>query len=69
MHSDVKLRITGSACVVVAYFVVLHVSVMSGVALHFIGDLISLPYFIRTKSYDVVIMLTFLLFISLSKLL
>jgi hypothetical protein len=69
MHYDVKLRITGSACVVVAYFVVLHVSVMSGVALHFIGDLISLPYFIRTKSYDVVIMLTFLLFISLSKLL
>ncbi len=69
MHSDVKLRITGSACVVVAYFVVLHVSVMGGVALHFIGDLISLPYFIRTKSYDVVIMLTFLLFISLSKLL
>jgi len=69
MHYDVKLRITGSACVVVAYFVVLHISVMSGVALHFIGDLISLPYFIRTKSYDVVIMLTFLLFISLSKLL
>mgnify|MGYP003326487183 FL=1 len=69
MTYDVKLRITGSACVVVAYFVVLHISVMSGVALHFIGDLISLPYFIRTKSYDVVIMLTFLLFISLSKLL
>ena len=69
MHYDVKLRITGSACVVVAYFVVLHVSVIGGVALHFVGDLISLPYFIRTKSYDVVIMLTFLLFISLSKLL
>ena len=69
MTYDVNLRIAGSACVVVAYFVVLHVSVMSGVALHFIGDLISLPYFIRTKSYDVVIMLTFLLFISLSKLL
>lgn len=69
MHPDVKLRITGSACVVVAYFVVLHVSVIGGVALHFVGDLISLPYFIRTKSYDVVIMLTFLLFISLSKLL
>ena len=69
MTYDVNLRIIGSACVVVAYFVVLHVSVMSGVALHFIGDLISLPYFIRTKSYDVVIMLTFLLFISLSKLL
>ncbi len=69
MTYDVNLRIAGSACVVVAYFVVLHVSVIGGVALHFIGDLVSLPYFIRTKSYDVVIMLTFLLFISLSKLL
>ena len=69
MTYDINLRIIGSACVVVAYFVVLHVSVVGGVALHFVGDLVSLPSFLRTKSYDVVIMLTFLLFISLSKLL
>lgn len=66
---DVPLRIIGSALVITAYFVVLHVNVILGVALHFVADLISIPYFIRTKSWDVVIMLTFLLVISLSKLL
>tara|TARA_E500000318_G_scaffold54723_1_gene50978 strand:- start:10007 stop:10198 length:192 start_codon:yes stop_codon:yes gene_type:complete len=63
------MRIVGSALVIIAYFIVLHVNVIVGVATHFIADLISIPYFIRTKSWDVVIMLTFLLVISLSKLL
>mgnify|MGYP006252235821 CR=1 FL=1 len=66
---DVPMRIVGSALVITAYFIVLHVSVGVGVALHFVADLISVPYFIRTKSWDVVIMLSFLLVISLSKLL
>jgi len=66
---DVPMRIVGSALVITAYFVVLHVNVTLGVMLHFIADLISVPYFIRTKSWDVVIMLSFLLMISLSKLL
>jgi hypothetical protein len=59
----------GSALVIIAYFIVLHVNVLVGVTAHFVADLISIPYFIKTKSWDVVIMLTFLLFISLSKLL
>jgi hypothetical protein len=66
---DIFMRIIGSGLVIIAYFIVLHVNVMLGVATHFIADLISIPYFIRTKSWDVVIMLTFLLVISLSKLL
>lgn len=66
---DVILRIIGSTGVIIAYFIVLHVNVALGVALHFIADLISIPYFIKTKSWDVVIMLSFLLTISLSKLL
>ena len=66
---DVLMRIVGSVLVITAYFVVLHVNVILGVALHFVADLISIPYFVRTKSWDVVIMLTFLLVISLSKLL
>jgi|TARA_A200000159_G_C6988299_1_gene200525 hypothetical protein len=59
----------GSALVIIAYFIVLHVNVLVGVTAHFVADLISIPYFIKTKSWDVVIMLAFLLFISLSKLL
>ena len=65
---DVYLRVVGSVSVIAAYFIVLHVNILLGVVIHFIADLISIPYFIRTKSWDVVIMLTFLLAISLSKL-
>jgi hypothetical protein len=65
---DIPMRVVGSALVITAYFIVLHVSVTIGVLLHFVADLISVPYFIRTKSWDVVIMLAFLLAISLSKL-
>jgi len=69
MTFDVVMRITGSALAIIAYFVVLHISVVFGVLLHFIGDAISVPYFVKTKSWDVVIMLSFLLIISLSKIL
>lgn len=69
MKLDVIMRIIGSTGVIAAYFVVLHVNVLLGVGMHFVADLISIPYFVRTKSWDVVVMLTFLLIISLSKLL
>tara|TARA_A200000159_G_scaffold63074_1_gene58320 strand:+ start:1285 stop:1494 length:210 start_codon:yes stop_codon:yes gene_type:complete len=69
MVNVIRLRVIGSALVIIAYFIVLHVNVLVGVTAHFIADLISIPYFIKTKSWDVVIMLAFLLFISLSKLL
>ena len=69
MKLDTIGRIIGSFLVVSAYFVVLHVSVTMGVIMHFIADMISIPFFIRTKSWDIVIMLGFLLVISTSKLL
>ena len=67
-HIDVPARILGSCIVVSAYFVVLHVSVTTGVIMNITADLISMPYFIRTKSWDVVIMLSFLMSIGISKL-
>jgi hypothetical protein len=67
-YFDVLARIIGSFLVVSAYFVILHVNLTVGVGMQFIADLISIPYFIRTKSWDVVIMLAFLLIISFSKL-
>jgi|TARA_R110002020_G_scaffold464159_1_gene684606 hypothetical protein len=63
------MRIVGSGLVIIAYFIVLHVNVVAGAVTHFVADLISVPYFVRTKSWDIVIMLSFLLMISLSKLL
>ena len=61
-------RIIGSFLVVSAYFVNLHINITMGVLMQFVADAISIPYFIRTKSWDVVVMLAFLLFISSSKI-
>ena len=61
-------RIIGSFLIVTAYFIVLHVSATVGAFMHLIANIISIPFFIRTKAHDVVIMLTFLIIISLTKL-
>ena len=68
MKLDVVGRVTGCALVIIAYFVVLHVSTTVGACIQLVGDTISVPYFVRTKSWDVVVMLAFLLCISVSKL-
>lgn len=68
MKLDVTMRILGSVGVVTAYFVVLHVDTVTGAIMNSVADVISLPYFIRTKSWDVVIMMCFLLSISMSKI-
>ena len=61
-------RIIGSFLIVTAYFVVLHISATIGSLMYLIANAISLPFFIRTKGWDVVIMLSFLMLISMSKL-
>jgi hypothetical protein len=66
---DVPMRILGSGLVIIAYFIILHINTTLGVVIQMVGDSISIPYFVRTKSWDVVIMITFLLVISLSHLL
>ena len=68
MTLDTTGRVIGSFLVVTAYFVILHINITLGVLMQFVADAISIPYFIRTKSWDVVVMLGFLLIISSSKL-
>jgi hypothetical protein len=65
----VPMRVLGSGLVIIAYFVILHINTTLGVALQMVGDSISIPYFVRAKSWDIVIMATFLLVISVSHLL
>ena len=65
----VYCRIIGSTLIVLAYFVVLHINVLTGATIHTVGTLMSIPFFVTTKSWDVVAMRTFLVFISLSKFL
>ena len=68
MKTLTLMRVVGSISVIVAYFIILHINVLAGVIINFIADLISIPYFAKTKAWDVVIMLSFLLAISISKL-
>ena len=68
MQLDTTGRIIGSFLIVTAYFIVLHVSATIGAAMHLLANIISIPFFIRTKGWDVVIMLSFLIIISLTKL-
>ena len=69
MKTLTAMRVVGSIMVIAAYFVVLHVNLTTGVVMNVIADTISIPYFVKTKSWDIVIMLGFLLAISFSKLL
>ena len=69
MKAFTVMRIMGSIMVIAAYFVVLHVNLTTGVIMNVIADTISIPFFVKTKSWDIVIMLGFLLAISFSKLL
>ena len=63
------LRILGSILIVVSYFVVLHVDAKLGVVVHLVADALTMPYFIKFKMWDMVIMLGFLTTIGISKLL
>lgn len=69
MNTITAMRIVGSVGVIAAYFIILHVNLLWGVIINFIADLISIPFFIKTRAWDVVFMLSFLLAISMSKLL
>ena len=60
-------RMIGSCLVVTAYFVVVHVNVIVGTMLHAFACILSVPFFIRTKAWDVVIMLSFMTCISFTK--
>ena len=65
---DVPLRVIGSLLVVFAYFVILYMDVRVGVGLSLTGDTLALPFFIRTRAWDVVFMIGILSCVSISKL-
>ena len=63
-----RMRIIGSGLVIVAYFITLHLDVVTGVIVHLTAICISVPYFIKSKAWDVVIMMTFLMTIGSGRL-
>lgn len=68
MKIDVPLRVIGSVLVVAAYAVIVYSNVTLGVSMSLLGDTLALPFFIRTKAWDVVLMISFLSCVSISKL-
>ena len=62
------MRIVGSGLVMSAYFITLHLDVVTGVIVHLVAISISVPYFIKSKAWDVVIMMAFLITIGAGRL-
>ena len=62
------MRIIGSGLVIAAYFITLHLDVVTGVIIHLTAMTISVPYFIKSKAWDVVIMMSFLMTIGAGRL-
>ena len=62
------MRSVGSRLVISAYFITLHLDVVTGVIVHLIAMSISVPYFIKSKAWDVVIMMAFLITIGAGRL-
>ena len=69
MRLDICMRVLGSFLVIAGYFVVLHVDMVGGLLVHIAACVISFPYYVRTRSWDVVLRLCFIISISASKLL
>ena len=68
MRLDVPMRVAGSLLVVLSYVMLVHIDTIIGVRLQLLGDGLAIPYFIRTKAWDVVAMIGVLSFVSVSKL-
>ena len=63
-----RMRILGSGLVIAAYFITLHLDVVTGVIVHLTAISISMPYFVKSKAWDVVVMFTFIMTIGITRL-
>ena len=64
----IALRILGTACEVLGYFVQLNLNTTLGVTILSLGQLLMMPFMIKTKAYDVVALLALMFVISSSSL-
>ena len=62
------MRVVGSGLVIAAYFITLHLDVVTGVIVHLTAMTVSIPYFVKSKAWDVVIMMSFLMTIGTGRL-
>jgi hypothetical protein len=63
-----QLRILGSVCLIVGYFLILYVSVYWGCWVRLIGNLAMLPFAIKIRTWDIVGLEAFFSAIDASKI-
>lgn len=63
-----NLRISGSVLLVVGYFLLLYVDMKIGCAIRLIGNLSMVPFAVKIRTWDVVVLQAFFSFIDLSKI-
>ena len=64
----VLARMIGTYGIILGYFVTLHISTYVGAMFNVVFELLALPFYIKNKMWDVVIMFIFLLTIGFSKI-
>ena len=62
------MSVAGGGLIIAAYLIALNLDVVTGVAVHLTAMIISVPYFVKSKAWDVVIMMTFLMMIGAGRL-
>lgn len=62
------LRILGSILLITGYFVLLYVDVKAGCVVRLIGNIAMLPFAIKIKTWDVVVLEVFFSVIDISKI-
>ena len=63
-----QMRVMGSICMIVGYFLVLYVSVYWGCWIRLIGNLAMMPFAIKIKTWDIVGLEAFFSTIDISKI-
>lgn len=67
MKHDVRARIISSILVVTAYYITMYHDTSTGARIYMIANALAIPYMVRNKCWDVVILLSFLIIVGLPK--
>ena len=68
MITLLNMRRLGCVLIVCSHFIIIHVGIIPGVISHLTADFLTMPYFLKNKMWDMVIMLSFLIVIGITKL-
>lgn len=69
MRPDVIARIISSVLVVTAYWTTMYHDTVTGARIYMVANTLAIPYMVRNKCWDVVILLSFLIIVGLPKVL